>query len=96
MQKIKDGKVVKDNFFAMVDGKMQKLPIGTPYPVVKESAEKAGEKLVVATPPKDDKKDREQVLREFIYEQTGKRPGGRTSIDKLEETAAELGFGSEE
>lgn len=90
MNKVKDGVVVAENFFGMVDGKLQKIPVGTQYG---KQPEKAEEVLEVATPPKED--GRESALREFIHEQTGKRPGGRTSIDKLEERAKELGYEEE-
>lgn len=97
--------ILQPNCFGVVDGVLQQLPIGhvlesdrNPYGVKARVIEENQLALEVATPVPvpvpvpEEGSDYEADLRQFIYDKTGKHPGGRSTIATLEKQAKKLGW----
>lgn len=93
--------ILQPNCFGVIDGVLQQLPIGhvlesdrNPYGVKARVIEDNQLTLEVATPEPvpEEGSDHESDLRQFIYDKTGKHPGGRSTIATLEKQAKKLGW----
>jgi len=96
-------KVIKENCFYQVAGKLQKIEVGT---VIETSnpnlfgakAVTVGQvELEVATPKQEiveeSGSDEEAELRAFILDKTGQAAGGNSKISTLRKRAKSLGWG---
>lgn len=91
-------KIITGNCFAMLNGRMQQLPIGHVIETDKEdyfgsravTIAQAELKLEVATPETGSKE--EDVLRDFIYEKTGQHASGNAKMSTLRKKARSLGY----
>ncbi len=91
------------NCFAMHNGKYQELPIGTIITSKNKTAFGGKAKLIqeelvltVATPDPEPVPEEgsalEEELRQFIFEKTGNKAGGRSTIETLKKRAIKLGW----
>lgn len=91
-------KIISPNCFAMVNGRMQQLPIGHVIETDNENyfgaravtIKEEGLTLEVATP--ETGSDEEDTLREFIFSATGQHAGGKSKLSTLRKKARSLGY----